>query len=423
MNILKDNWSRKGNDLESLYEALDYITSITKVKEIEPEYVTIWVYSKNKANEEILVKLDKSTLETFNSNTYLHASCHLDAGYNCINEKTLSEIKKGCNFLISYGNDLFLVSKHAFTTLFQRAKIGGEATALTNNLARNVFFADAFIHGEKTKIVYREDEYCDKTIFAGLGKNYFYVQQTFLKEVIDTIEKEHLMGKTKMREWEMNHFYTDVHLEFPEAANEIAKCYKLTDRITPGVILSTSDTGDCSVTAQAVIRTKRGYSILHEISKQHKKSFSAKDFLESVDTEIFGTYRKLPECLSRLLGIPVIDYDKTDLSTESGASKNREAVSELIKKVLNSSLFTQGNVLSKAHRKNLIDCLCAEIDPSIHYSWYDVAYMFLGLGDRIVLERANINKVRTATGQVPYFLENMSKKSKVEEEKLYLIPA
>lgn len=337
-----------------------------------------------------------------------------------IGESLVEEARRTTGLLAVIDGNFYTVSQSAVATLTLRAGVKGENTVSRGNIIRDLHLADGtFINNEKICAVYREalaeDGTIVRKIFSFLGKQYQPVAQITLARVIDKVDEEKILGEPKVRQFEINHEFTDIYLDFPEAAEDFKATYKLKDEIVPGLFLCTSDTGSSSVIVRGTYRIGRSYITLSEVARKHTGSNKAEEIIEDVDEQIFTEFRKLPEALSFLLGKEVIDYASTDLSSPSGAEKNFCAVAELIKK-LSKKLYNT-KILAAKTRKELESELTDEINSSIHYTLYDLALLFMGIPERLEgLSRPVLDEIKKASAKAPYVLQEISKKARTDEE-------
>ncbi len=347
-----------------------------------------------------------------------------------IGAELLDELRNTTQLMIMVKEEKYLVSDIAVPTLTIRASVSGDNTIHRQNLIRNMHLADAILgKNENIHLVYRETQIGEKAdgtpiiakkIFAGLGGTYRLVPQTILSEAADLIADEAVLGKMEVEAWSVDQRFTDLYLDFPEAAEDFAAMYKIDDTIHPGVFLCTSDVGASSVIVRGVYRKGRSYVITDEVAIKHVGAITPKDILERVNEDVFANIRKLPEALSELIGRSVLDYTKLNLSTEAGASANFSAVSGVIEKTFKKALK---NVLPAKRQKALIECMVDEINSSLPYTLYDIAVDFISVPERIEgLDPVTLNEVRKACAKVPFILGDKKTAEKKEEE-IVLLPA
>ena len=422
-----------GTDEESMEKELKNMDSVTHVKlrsgkELillsiakidkfaEPEKTTVYV-------------LSDSYVSGFNERgEALHVA---NAADYKIGKKLLKEAKDTTGLLAVIDGEFYVVGSSALATFSQRTGVSGETTLTRNGIIRDLHFADGlFINNEKTSIVYREAPTKDgetvRKIFAFLGKRYIPIEQSALAEILNKFDDEKLLGKTELRNYRIGHDFTDIYIDFPEAAKDIKDTYHLSDDIVPGMFLCTSDTGMSSVICRGTYRIGNSYFTMNEVAKKHTASNTVEEFVKACDKEIFPDYRKLPEALASLMGEELINYAKTDLSTKEGKEENKARYIAVIK-ALSGKLFPPAIIPAKV-KSALIEAVAAEMNPEVHYSLYDVAVTFMGLTDRTEgLLRAQLEVMRKASAKAPYVLQDKKflssvKTEKEEEEDIILLP-
>ena len=355
-----------------------------------------------------------------------------------IPEPVLDELRRTTGLIAMIGEDKYIVSDIAIPTLTIRASVSGDMTISRQNLIRNLHLADAiFTKNEKIHLVYREIDYVNedgstvkvRKIFAGLGKVFQPVAQTILEKTVDLIASTGEMGKPEIREWNVDHRFTDLYIEFPKCASEFQELYELPDAIIPGLFLCTSDVGASSVIVRGVYSSpkRRGYVITDEVAIKHTSEVSPSSILEKVDSGVFQNMRKLPEALAELIGKSVIDYSKADLTTEEGRESNFQAVLDVVEKTLDKlTKKLRKTVLPKKRQDQLLTCLRDEINSSIPYTLYDIAITFLEMSDRISgLDDVSLNELRKVFANAPYVLKDskLIRFAAEEEAGIYLLPS
>ncbi len=322
----------------------------------------------------------------------------------------------------------YIVSDIAIPTVGLRASVNGDMVSERQNLFRDMHFADAIYakdekKNEKIHFVYREEELEGasapvRKIFAALGGAFAPVGQTILSDVADFVEREGVMGKTEVRNWSVDHQFTDLYLEFPEVAEDIAATYGVPEGIVPGIFLCTSDIGKSSIIVRGTCRLKGSTKsvLTDEVTIKHVGKITAETVMERANEEVFAKLRVLPETLCSLMGESVCDYSDLDLSTSKGQQENSDIVGDLIETLAKTALADAG----KANRTALVEALVAEINPEIPYTKYDIAVLFMGMPDRISgLDRFTEEKIARACAKVPFIL----KKDKGSAGKVVLLPA
>lgn len=435
MKMLLDGYAESGNDYSDFKEKVDEVVDMTKDLVVRGRDITFLSLCEKpdpslvEPGKELFYVLDEKSLESF-----VMESKRLAAGRVTVAEigyELFDELKKTTGLMAIINGEKYLFSDNAIKTFTIRASVSGEYTVTRQNLIRNMHIADAIIaKNEKIHFVYREIQIgtrpdgtpvMAKKIFACLGGYYQPVPQSILYNLADLVTKDGTLGDMSVNYWTLNQRFTDLYIDFPTAADDFKKLYKLPDKIIPGLLLCTSDTGDSSVIVRGVYRVGRHYVITDEVAMKHTKEVSARKILDRADEVIFSSFRRLPETLANLIGKEVADYSSIDLSSESGAAKNLSAVAKcmesLSKKLLKS-------ILPKKHLDTILQCMQDEIDSSRPYTLYDIAITFMGIADRLSgLDNVTLTEIRKACARAPFILDKEIKVYSAEEEEIALLPA
>ena len=429
---IKDNYREAGDTFEEFKRVNREITDITMDKVVYGSNITFLslceVPEVQMEGKVIFYILNGEYIRNF-----LESGRRLVVGRvskNEIPDELLNELRNTTGLMAIIGDDKYIVSDIAIPTLTIRASVSGNLTINRQNLIRNLHLADAILSkNEKIHIVYREVEVPTedggmitiRKILAGLGSAYQMVPQTIITKTAEKLKSESVLGDMEVRDWSIDHIFTDLHVEFPDAAKDFQAMYKLPEAITPGVFLCTSDVGKSSVIARGVYRLKGSYVITDEVMIKHTGDITPESVTEKIDEEIFTNIRKLPEALSELIGRDIIDYSKVDLSSETGAAKNHEAVLDTLESTLKKVLKS---VLPVKRQVALLECLVDEIDSSRPYTLYDIATTFMSIPDRVEgIDEVTLTDVRKACAKTPFILIDKKSIKKEEEAEIVLLPA
>lgn len=88
-----------------------------------------------------------------------------------------------------------------------------------------------------------------------------------------------------------------------------------------------------------------------------------------------------------------------DLSTEAGRLANSEAYKEAM-----TGAFKELNIVKAVGNKvktTLLNCLCEEANPSIHYTAYDICIELMRLPERVG-SIPSLEPLQNAVGKAPY---------------------
>lgn len=353
-------------------------------------------------------------------------------GYRSIQsipEVLYEEMERTSQLALVYDGQFYLMSDLAIPTFSIRASVSGDKTINKSSLTRNMHLAEGwFSKTEETQFVVRESVEETESgpqkiskIFAALGGRYTEEKQTILAEIVENLAKEEMLGKLEVRTWQQDHRFTSIWVEFPEAAEDIKAAYKLPEKIVPGIYLATSDVGASSLICRGVYRigSYNSFVTLNEVKKAHSGKLSVSSFVEEVDKTIFSKLRKFPEVFASLFE-DVIDYSRTDLTSEAGQQLNKEKVSSIYKTVAEK---TVKKVLGGKRIDEFVKALCAEINPTLHYTYYDLAIILLEVPERVEgLDAYSLSVLQKDCNQVPFVMQDIMRGKISLSESIYLAP-
>ncbi len=425
--ILNDHYRETGADYEVFKSKVSDMVGITKDITVRGGDVELLSYCDiPEVQEEGKLKfyvLSDSYIQDFLSGKRLVIG---GVPKDAFPEELIEEMIATTGLVAVIGNEKYLVSDLAIPTLSLRASVSGDKTINRQNLIRNLHFADAIISKNDTiHFVYREVDGVKK-IFAALGSQYSYIPQSVITDAADIIMVEEKVGKAEVCRYEIDHDFTTITLSLPELSEAVKDDYSLPHAITPGIYLATSDTGSSSITARSVYYSGRGMVILDEVMIKHVGKITGEMIVEKVNESLLANIRLLPETLSELIGMPIMDYSKVDLSTERGARKNMEKMSSILSKSM--SKYLKG-AMAKKTQKEILTCLMDELNSNVQYTLYDIAILFLELSARIEgVNAQTLYDIQKACAVVPFKLKKdmtsiTSSKTEEDDEEAYLIPA
>ena len=419
--ILFDNFRQSGTELEEFATSTKYMADITKSRVIRGRDVTF--LSLYQGSDEKYLKEGCATFYILSDEYVKNFSFEFPKfylapiSYDKISEELVEELKKTTGLACKIGDDYYAVSSFAMHTLTQRGNVGGDMFVQKNGFIRDLHLADViFSCNDNCHFVIREENGFKK-IFASLGAYFAPVPQTVLTSIIDEINTDGTMGKPVVRRWNIQHDFTEIYVEFPEAAEDFKRTYKLDKDIVPGCYICTSDIGFSSIIVRGTYSFGgSSYVVTDEVAFKHTKNVTSKNIVAKVDVDIFAKIRKLPETLIELIGIEVTDYSKIDISTEAGGIVNTEAMRSIYDYILRAVEKSNRTALFGEKRLNeLLNCLVDEINSSIPYTMYDIAMIMLNLADRIVGFNDTV-RLQKALAKVPYMLLKCEPYSPSEDE-------
>lgn len=411
-NFLLDDFYMEGSSIDDFKKLISEIADKTAFDTINSTELSVMSYRHTDEAGNLCFLL-------FDPNQPLGSSANFpkDHAYKWIRVPRSRVLSKGkFEDLIKEGTDdvgvllydgvrVRFVSKKVLTTRLQPFGLNGDFLA-EKSLARDALIANQF--GTKAlarTLVTREFNGITK-VFSILGERYRHLPQSILVKIYEELTKGDL-GKAECHHWDVTHFITGIRIEFPEKADEFQTVYGLADRLIPGIILETSDTGDCSVKVKGTWRRCGATSLQNEVSRKHIGNLSVEELLEEVDEKIFSEYVKLPEALCELMSQDITDAS-WNLESASGKAKNSKCIKNVLK-----SAFKQLKIVAaigKQAEMKLLEQLHMEFDEGTAYTAYDIAVSLMSLPERVTgLHPLTQEKLQTAVGRAPYIKYNVKK--------------
>jgi hypothetical protein len=297
---------------------------------------------------------------------------------------------------------LYFISKSCLQTM-DRFGISGECLS-TPCLERDLLLAKRFNLdlGVTAVVRYTEDRKYKK-IFTILSDKYTHINQNVIFDVIQEIEETSEMGPAKCFSWEVNNFFTKLYVEFPDKADELSNLYGLKTKMIPGILLTTSDTGDASFSVKGTWRIQGSRSVItnSEVKRKHSGDIDVKKLVSEVTNKIFVEYAKLPEALCNLMLHDITD-PSWDLTTSAGIKANQSEIESVYKTVFKRLGITKA--IGKKNEKELRNQMFDEINPTIRYTAYDICMLIMSIPERIVIngKKDDISALQKACGEAPY---------------------
>ncbi len=418
--MLERNFFKSGNTLDEFKQVNKDLADITHNVEVLGKDLTFLslctIPEYQVPGKVVFYVLSEETLTDFlNGKKQQVGSVALED----VGEENLEELKKTTGLAAVHRptGTKYLISDWAVPTLTIRAKVNGESTINRQNLFRNMHFADSIISmNERINFIYREEGGIRK-VFACMGTQFKAVKQTIIADMAEKIMSDKILGKAGVRYWTVDHGFTELNLEFPKLAKEFEDVYGVKG-VIPGVQFMTSDIGRCSIIARGVFYKGTSYVVTDEMQVKHVSSVTSEGVLENVNETIFDRIRIFPELLATLIGKDLMNYSRLDLTTAEGQDKNREVVSEFIKKTVRQVFMSD---LPVKRQKELIEALCLEINPSIPYTLYDIAMIFMEIPERIKgVDYVTLMNIRKCCAKAPQVIAKKAKAMGEETEELYL---
>ena len=411
-NFLLDSFCCTGNEVSGFEAYLNEIEKHTSFVKCESEELSLLSYIPKdediKKDQIGFFELDPQNLASpteMDVNTYCR---HIAGSYRKVLEdkilakgefeSLIKELKKNTRLAIYIKpNDVYFTSNNIMCSM---DRFGMAKNFLkTPCFQRDSIIAKQFSNNQECTLCVKSIKGVKK-IFSIASGRYTPLDQKILLDIIKSLSEAGGMGEPKCYQWEITHFKSCIYVEFPEKAKEISEMYELKDEFIPGLWLATSDTSNCSLKIRGTWRKKKSITLFDEISRRHIGDINIPDIIKDVEKKIFSRYTKLPEALCDLMDVDITD-SKLDLSVLADRETNLEAVKNALK-----NAFKQLGIVKDIgykRMKSLLEKLYDEIDPSIHYTAYDIAMNIMGLPERVGKINPLIKeKLQKTCGLAPY---------------------
>lgn len=400
---LEDTWSVSGSSLDGFKETVKEMALHTKHIRTTGDMLTILSdaaesgYAKD-PEMTYLWELNNETLALFRRTGKLNP-------VKVKNTASITDSVTRSGMLIKF--DLFGktiplgVSQMAITTMCTRAKVGGDKISQPS-LGRDIDIAELLTSGDTEMTLVIRDDGENSKLFACMSAKYSPIPMTLLSDIADQLTSDAALGNAICTGWYVDHSITDCYIEFPEAGKDLAASYGLSVDVIPGVMLSSSDTGDSSVSIRGTYRVKgcRSFVTTEEVRVRHIGSATPAEVVKMVKEEIFKRLRSLPEALAEKIGLRITPAS-LDLKDPAGRKENFKCVKKAIK--LGSKKLGVVKAIGKKREKELLECLYATIDESSVFTQYDIAMLYLTLGDKVAgLGRAATLKLSKALADAAF---------------------
>ena len=425
MYNLNTNYEVIGRTMESLLAELHEIGTATEYVLVEAKDIKLHSLYKTDNGKNYFYVMSantmlgsdiKSPLKTFSR------ICEENEGVNPdLLRQSLQETGVMMSIPVDGGETAIYVSPSGINALAEKAKVGGERINYPSTF-RDLYVMEGILKkGGKLKLAVRSlkgaDGKVSRKLFGVLTEKYAPISLNLIPETIDTFEEDGSMGKSNLRYWKTTQNYTEVLVEFPDEAEELQDTYGLSEPLIPGIRLSTSDTGDAAVRIQATYRsaTNRTYVVKKEVKKNHMGKVTREDILNEVKKEIFAEIKELPSRLASLMGNTI---GKAEVETPEGQAANKRAVQACIRKAIRSLHI--GKAIGQKRAKEISEQLEVEVNGELVYTEYDIAMMFIGLGDRLANLPENARRMlEKACAEAPYI---KYQKQANDEDAVILLP-
>lgn len=429
-NFLNDEWMETGNSFDSLKEGIKKMEEATEIKEVPMNDIYfLSVSDLGTGYCAIPLHADecfKKTKASLSLRKYpIDMDSYIKAGYD--GEIVTSAFQNGL-FMIESNKKLSTakikkmiengsyvpVSEKAMSTISNRISHFGFGF-FSERLIRDLSISSKFDKPIPVSVISRKDPDSGlKKVFAVMSQKYAAIpQEVLIKMVNHLLEKETSLGEALCSSWSISHSVTRVYIEFPEKEKEFTELYELPEPMIPGIMLETSDIGDCALRMRGYFRFETNNFVNYmeeEYARIHSGTFDFSELIDAVKTSIFPKYCTYPEHLAKLMTI--------DITTEEMSPADKlKAITKVYRKM--SKEIGLVKAIGKNREKNLISQMIDSYDlesSTLNYTAYDVAMDFLSLPSRI--ESANGSVVEAISKLAPRV---MTFKFEEKEEELLLV--
>ena len=407
---LEDGLKVSTSDMDEMRRLIEDISARTETVDINGSHINIYSLRADscpkfgahkvpgKAVTERLSLSDVNAINAYNNRSM--GLLKIDE----IGESLLKEARDNGMFLISIGDadkKKYSVSSYALQTLLQRAGIGGETALRCASPIRDMFLEEGLCYRqENMKMLFRKDDEGHVKAFSFFSPTYQHIPQTILLEIIDGLDDK-AFGEKSLYDCTITQAYTDISIEYPEAAEAYAKKFGFKEKLIPGISLHTSDLGICSLSAQLTFRAENSKepAVIKEFRMKHSKNNDAAKLVGQINDEL-DSLKRYP---SKFCGLneEILDYKTTDIATEDGGEKNLDAAFGVISQAF-KALYANIENFPAEQQKNIEGMVKDELLSDTKYTYFDLAMKILSVPERVTaLSRARMNYVRTETAKIP----------------------
>jgi len=390
---LMDDWAVTGSDFDEFADLITDIDASTTI--LSADSCELVLYAIDKMTSEAIELLQYDVDQTM---------ARSQPGRTRLRMESLKSIKASDDFIDEVMRSGLLMKAHGeilFTSCGLTRDLGARALVSGAGLSSPTPERTAFLMHRYTvspcnvNLVVRsntDDGGKVRKVFAMPSARYKYIPQSTLLNIAEYFDCEMLGADTK--KWFISNNISQIWLEFNKQAEDIAKTYKLPDTVIPGVLLETSDTGDCALKVIPVWRRGKGFSYARgrEYKREHKGSFNIDDVLDSIKDKVFSEYTKLPQRLCELLAIDVTN----------------PAV--FLEFLLEEARLQ--SIIGKRRMSNLLEALQGELNPAIRYTAYDIVMRLMELPASFDEDKWIAEQLESAVYRLPFLdIEKIQKKS------------
>lgn len=384
-NELLDTWNQCGTDFDTFANLITNISDSTFAQLVDLADATLYHVVESDENSLKFHVFDSrySCMNGVPSRTNLNL---VKARSNGVTDELIEEIKDGKLMMRLCSGKARPTSRHLSRDLAARAMLSGESVYDPTE-ERDAYFMSRYCATKaQSNAILRKSDGGTCKIIALPSKSYCHVRQDILLEIVAFLQKE--LGEMECATWYVDNFISKVWLRFPKQAEDIAAVYQLPDSdfLVPGVLLETSDTGDCSIRASAFWEYKhRSRGRIGFYERDHRGTITSGDIIAGVRNKLLPKYTELPKRLAELLTVDIQDP---------------AAAVAMCMKMANAKIRDR---LSNRVMKGLVEQLQMEVDGAQDMTGYDIAMLFLDLPARVTNTDGSIKEtVEKLAGAVPF---------------------
>ena len=418
MYNLLDTWNETGDTLEGFNSAVRDLAAHTNHIQVTGDRISFYYLSETPKKDDTRFKViginqayirgyREDISNGFAKNRSLSIPTTGLISENYISPELARESFTKSGFAVAYGADennpkavhCAAFAEGAMATLSMRAKIAGERT-LDKSFVMLFAIAESLSDSKAPMTLVERftggNTKCGKDykVFAALSGKYEAIPMTILSDVINRLSDVSDMGKPVVKRWYIDQNVAEIQVEFPDVADAFSAEYKLPEKVIPGLLLMSSDTGYCSITIKGTYRMEdqKTHVVVDEYSHKHIGDINESMILDACEKQIFARISRLPNALVEKLGKVI-------------ALGNSPDVADIVKSAYESGFRKLGltKVLGAKRKKAVLEALNLEIDPSVTYTEYDIAQTLMRLPDRIDgLSRELSSRLAKACGGAPF---------------------
>lgn len=289
---LYDTYRTSGNELQNFFAAIAELDDATEYLTVSSDAMHLLSLDVAKSNDEKIIAYQYSATGPVQARSIKISRLKAMGA----DEPLINEALSNNKLMLLIGNRVFFTSISILNTLSARTGISGNRFYEPTH-GRDAYIAETMRdHPFTTKLMYRNDSGNVNKVFAAFSGKYAPIPQKLLKTVIENLMdvEDSSLGKAECKNWSVSHFLSEINIEFPDKAKDLAVLYGLPDNIVPGIYLATSDTGNCAITARETWSIRGARSCGQTYKRVHKGSIDAQGIIEDIQNTIFSRYTQVP---------------------------------------------------------------------------------------------------------------------------------